>query len=166
MSDDGQFAKQTQERCIACDLASGTERLVGGTIHRSQHWTVEHCIGPLGVGTLIVKPLRHVVRFAELTWDEAAELGPLLHTVTRALGEELGPDQTYITQWSHAGFVPGHIHLVVQPAWDANRKRFERPGPFTQVAMFEANVPLDETEVIAFCDRMRARLGARTDARA
>lgn len=151
---------------MACDLASGAERLVGGTIHRSRHWTVEHCVGPLGVGTLIVKPLRHVVRFAELTWDEAAEFGPLLHTVTRALGEELGPDQTYITEWSHAGFVAGHIHFVVQPAWDADRERFERPGPFTQVAMFEANVPLDESEVGDFCDRLRARLGARTDARA
>lgn len=140
--------------------------MMGGTIHRSRCWTVEHCVGPLGVGTLIVKPLRHVVRFAELTRDEAAEFGPLLHTVTRALGEELGPDQTYITEWSHAGFVAGHIHFVVQPAWDADRQRFERPGPFTQVAMFEANEPSDEAEVAAFCNRLRARLGARTDARA
>jgi diadenosine tetraphosphate (Ap4A) HIT family hydrolase len=150
---------------MACDLASGAERLVGGTIQRTQHWTVEHCVGPLGVGTLIVKPLRHVVRFAELTLDEATEFGPLLHTVTQALGEELGPDQTYITEWSHAGFVAGHIHFVVQPAWDSNSERFERPGPFTQVAMFEANVPLDEAEVIVFCERIRARLGTRVDAR-
>jgi len=154
------------EGCIACDLASGKQSLVGGTIHRSQLWTVEHCFGPLGVGTLIVKPLRHVVRFAELTSDEAAEFGPLLHTVTSALGEELGPDQTYITEWSHAGFVAGHIHFVVQPAWDAQREQFARPGPFLQVAMFEANVPLVDAEVEAFCDRMRARLGSRTDARA
>ena len=122
---------------------------------------MEHCIGPLGVGTLILKPLRHVVRFAELTTPEAAELGPLLQTVTRALGEEMRPDQTYITEWSHAGFVAGHIHFVVQPAWDSNRERFERPGPFTQVAMFEANEPLDEPEVESFCERMRARLATR-----
>lgn len=146
--------------CMACDLASGKQRLVGGTVYRTERWTVEHCVGPLGVGTLIVKPLRHVVRFAELTPVEAAEFGPLLHIVTNALGEELRPDQTYITEWSHAGFVAGHIHFVVQPAWDANRERFERPGPFTQVAMFEANVPLDESEVVAFCDRMRGRLSS------
>jgi len=146
--------------CMACDLASGKQALVGGTIYRTQQWTVEHCVGPLGVGTLIVKPLRHVVRFAELTTLEAAEFGPLLHTVTRALGEELGPDQTYITEWSHAGFVAGHIHFVVQPAWDSNRERFGRPGPFTQVAMFEVNEPLDEAKVVEFCERMRARLGS------
>jgi diadenosine tetraphosphate (Ap4A) HIT family hydrolase len=146
--------------CLACELASGKQPLVGGTIHRTPHWTVEHCVGPLGVGTLIVKPLRHVVRFAELTTPEAAEFGQLLHMVTRALGEELEPDQTYITEWSHAGFVAGHIHFVVQPAWDANRERFERPGPFTQVAMFESNVPLNEAAVVAFCDRLRARMAS------
>lgn len=159
---EGEIAKQTQnEPCLACDLATGRQALVGGTIHRTQHWTVEHCVGPLGVGTLILKPLRHVVRFAELTTLEAAEFGPLLHTVTRALGEELRPDQTYITEWSHSGFMAGHIHFVVQPAWDSNRERFERPGPFTQVAMFDAKVPLDEAEVEAFCDRMRTRLASR-----
>lgn len=154
------------EGCLACDLASGKQHLVGGTIYRTEGWTVEHCIGPLRVGTLIVKPLRHVVRFAELTEAEAAELGPLLHHVTQALSEELGPDQTYITEWSHAGFEPGHIHFVVQPAWDADKERFPRPGPFMQVAMFEANEPLDEVEVVAFCERMRARLSTRADARA
>jgi diadenosine tetraphosphate (Ap4A) HIT family hydrolase len=155
----------SEDGCLACDLASGKQPPVGGTIYRTERWTVEHCVGPLGVGTLIVKPLRHVVRFAELTRVEAAEFGPLLHNVTSAIGEELGPDQTYITEWSHAGFVAGHIHFVVQPAWDANRERFERPGPFTQVAMFEANEPLDEAEVVAFCDRMRARMGQGTNSR-
>ena len=55
----------------------------------------------------------------------------------------------------------GHIHFVVQAGVGWNRERFERPGPFTQVAMFEANVSLDDAEVIAFCDRMSARLGSR-----
>ena len=38
--------------------------------------SVEHCIGPLGVGTLIVKPKRHVVHVADLTEPEVAEMGP------------------------------------------------------------------------------------------
>jgi diadenosine tetraphosphate (Ap4A) HIT family hydrolase len=155
----------SEDGCLACDVASGKMQPPGGTILRTEHWTVEHCIGPLGTGTLIVKPLRHVLRFAELTPAEASEFGPLLHRVTLALSEELSPDQTYICEWSHAGFVAGHIHFVVQPAWDANRERFERPGPFTQVAMFQANEPLIEAEVTAFCDRMRARL-AEVDAHA
>src|ERR1700687_623743 len=132
--------------CLACDLTAGKQPLPGGTIHSTKRWVVEHCIGPLGVGTLIVKPLRHVTRFAHLTPEEAAEFGPLLHAVTRALGEELGPDQTYICQWSHAGWVAGHIHFVVQPAWNADSGRFARPGPFMQVEMFRAAIPLDEAE--------------------
>lgn len=147
-----------REACLACDLSSGVQPLPGGTILRTTHWTVEHCIGPLGVGTLIVKPLRHTTRFADLAPEEAAEFGPLLHSVTRALGEELGPDQTYICQWSHAGWVAGHIHFVVQPAWNRDSDRFEHPGPFTQVDMFTASTPLDEAEVAAFCERIRRRL--------
>ncbi len=40
--------------CLACDLATGASPLPGGTIHRTQNWTVEHCVGPLGVGSLVV----------------------------------------------------------------------------------------------------------------
>jgi diadenosine tetraphosphate (Ap4A) HIT family hydrolase len=145
------------EVCLACDLTAGRQKLSGGTINRTSHWTVEHCIGPLGVGTLIVKPLRHVTRFADLTPEEATDFGPLLHNVTRALGEELEPDQTYICEWSHASWVAGHIHFVVQPAWNRDSDRFEQPGPFT-LEMFRAAVPLDEAKVEAFCERMRLRL--------
>lgn len=28
------------------------------SIHETTHWLVEHCVGPLGLGTLIVKPRR------------------------------------------------------------------------------------------------------------
>jgi hypothetical protein len=66
------------EGCLACDLAEGRLPLPGGVIHEGSHWLVEHCVGPLGVGTLLVKPKRHVTRVAELTDEEAAELGPLL----------------------------------------------------------------------------------------
>lgn len=148
------------EGCLACDLTAGRQPLPGGVIHQTKHWSVEHCIGPLGAGTLIVKPMRHVVRFADLTSDEAAEFGPLLHRVTAAVLTETSADQTYVCEWSHAGWAPGHIHFVVQPAWDSQREKYERPGPFLQVAMFEEATPLDENAVAEFCERMGARLNA------
>jgi ATP adenylyltransferase len=49
------------EGCLACDLYGGRVDLPGGVIHDSSRWVVEHTVGPLGVGTLIVKPRRHVV---------------------------------------------------------------------------------------------------------
>lgn len=139
----------------------GTPTLPGGLIAEVGGWLVEDCIGPLGIGTLVVKPRRHVLRFAELTAEEAAAFGPVMRRVTSAVTAETGCDQTYVTQWAHAGWTPGHIHFVVQPAWDSQRERFERPGPFMQVAMFEANEAMDEAEIEAFCQRVRARLGLR-----
>lgn len=63
------------EGCIACDLAEGRLPLPG--VHETAHWLVEHCVGPLGVGMLVVKPKRHLARVRELEPDEADELGGL-----------------------------------------------------------------------------------------
>ncbi|WP_369214609.1 hypothetical protein [Streptomyces flavofungini] len=71
--------------CMACGLADGSVPLPGGTLLRTPHWTVEHCVGPLGVGTLLVKPLRHVTGVHELGPAEAAESGPLLTRVAAAV---------------------------------------------------------------------------------
>lgn len=30
--------------CLACALAAGTAPLPGGTLLRTAHWTVEHCV--------------------------------------------------------------------------------------------------------------------------
>jgi diadenosine tetraphosphate (Ap4A) HIT family hydrolase len=149
------------EGCLACDLTAGRRELPGGTILRTEHWAVEHCIGPLGVGTLIVKPLRHVVHFAELAADEIAEFGPLLRRVAEGVLEECQADQTYICQWSHAGWQPGHIHFVVQPAFDREHERYEKPGPFMQVRMFDEGTMWSEDAVESYCRAMRERLKER-----
>jgi diadenosine tetraphosphate (Ap4A) HIT family hydrolase len=103
------------EGCLACDLASGRVDLPGGEILATDHWIVEHCVGPLGVGTLIVKPKRHVVHYWELDAAEAAEIGPLLRRVSAVVAELTQPEQVYVGLWSHAGGVPVHTHFVVQP---------------------------------------------------
>jgi len=64
--------------CVTCDLTEGRGDVPGGVIHATDHWIVDHCFGPLGVGTLIVKPKRHVVHVWNLTEGETAELGPVL----------------------------------------------------------------------------------------
>src|SRR5689334_14085536 len=65
------------EGWLACDLAEGRVPLPGGVIHETPCWFVEHTAGPLNLGTLIMKPKRHVTRVSELTEDEASESGPL-----------------------------------------------------------------------------------------
>lgn len=131
--------------CTACDLANGKARLPGGRLHETTHWLVEHCVGPLGLGTLIVKPRRHVTTVAGLTDEEASELGPLLRIASAVAGELVHAEQVYNCLWSHAGGAPVHIHYVVQPVTAELMERHASHGPVLQVAMFaEGDLPGDE----------------------
>ena len=134
--------------------------LPGGRIYETPHWLVEHCVGPLGVGTLIVKPKRHVVHVWELTDDEATELGPLLRETSRVAAELVSPEQVYVCLWSHG---PAHIHFVVQPVMRTQMEELEAHGPQLQVEMFDRNEmpPKPEVEAIALCVRERLE-GVRT----
>lgn len=143
------------EGCLACDLTEGRRDLPGGRIFATSCWVVEHCVGPLRVGTLIVKPSRHCVQFWELTDDEARELGPLLRQVAAVIHGILKPDQVYVCLWSHAGWKPGHLHFVLQPSWNHSQREHQRPGPFMQVDLFEANMRPPHEEVEAFADKAR-----------
>jgi diadenosine tetraphosphate (Ap4A) HIT family hydrolase len=150
------------EGCIACDLAEGRVPLPGGVIHETPHWLVEHCVGPLGVGTLIVKPKRHVVRVSELTRDEADELGGVLRAAAAAVDALSHPEQTYVTLWSHSDAVPGHIHWVVQPVTRDLMTRYGLHGPKLQVAMFAAEPTPVTAEVEVVAERLRAWFAARS----
>jgi len=156
-------AEDTLAGCLACDLTAGRQPLPGGQLHATRHWVVEHCVGPLGVGTLIVKPFRHCVSIAELTKEETEELGPLLSLTARLIKALLTPDQIYTCQWSHAGWEAGHVHFVIQPAWDADKARHDRPGPFMQVDMFNARMAPLAAEVEAFARGAREALSNSTD---
>ena len=127
-------------------------------IHAWFHWVTEHCVGPLGVGTLIVKPKRHVTHIWDLTPAESAELGEALKQTSAVVAELTKPDQIYVCLWSHAGGVPGHIHFVVQPVTREQRER-HGGGAKVQVAMFDANVMPPRDEVEAFAARARAWFG-------
>ena len=141
--------------CVACQLANGERDLPGGLIYRTTSWLVEHCIGPLGLGTLIVKPERHVTSVADLTDDEARELGPLLQRASQVAGRLVGADQVYNCLWSHAGGEPVHVHYVVQPVTKAQMSQFGAHGPGLQVAMFSTGGSPDRADVERVSERAR-----------
>ena len=143
------------EGCFACDLAAGRVSLPGGRLHETEHWLVEHCVGPLGVGTLIVKPRSHVVHVSELSDEEASELGPLLRRTAAVVTKLSKPDQVYVCLWSHKGGVPVHIHFVIQPVTTEQRNR-HGGGAYLQAAMFEADEMPPPQEVEMFAERARA----------
>ena len=137
--------------CLACDLSSGACDLPGGLIHKTHFWLVEHCTGPLGLGTLIVKPSRHVTSVANLTADEAAGLGPLLQRTSAMADQLVSAEQVYNCLWSHAGGKPVHIHYVVQPVTKEQLTAHGMHGPSLQVTMFRSGEvpPASEVERIA-----------------
>jgi diadenosine tetraphosphate (Ap4A) HIT family hydrolase len=142
--------------CFACDLTAGRIDLPGGTIHATERWVVEHVVGPLGVGSLIVKPIRHVVHVADLTAEESAELGPLLQRVSAIVTELVAPDQVYVCLWSHMGGAPVHIHFVVQPVTHALMDELGVHGPRLQVALFERGDEPRRDEIEAFARSARS----------
>jgi diadenosine tetraphosphate (Ap4A) HIT family hydrolase len=143
---------------LACELTAGERALPGGLIHETPHWVVEHCVGPLGLGTLIVKPKRHLTHIWELDEAEALELGPLLQRAAAALCELLEPEQVYATLWSHAGGAPVHIHWVLQPI--SPDRPHELLGPHLQAAMFDRAESVPAAEVDALASSLRNLLAA------
>jgi diadenosine tetraphosphate (Ap4A) HIT family hydrolase len=125
------------EGCLACDLSAGRRPLPGGRIHETEYWVVEHCVGPLGVGALLVKPRRHVVTVGALHDEEAAELGPLLARTAAVVDGLVQPEQVYVGLWSHSGRQRVHIHFVVQPATTEAIDAVGSYGPGLQAGMFE-----------------------------
>lgn len=133
--------------CLACDIIAGRRVVAGGVICQTDYWLVDHCVGPFPVGTLVVKPRRHVVLFADLAIQEALAYGPLLHAVNRAVKTIMVADQVYNCQWSHGNWTAGHIHTVVQPAWNSQRKSFAVPGPHLQAAMLDQGIVPSNKEI-------------------
>jgi len=149
--------------CLACDLIEHPEKVPGGRIASIGGWVVEHCVGPLGVGAVVVKPRRHVIHLADLDRAEAAQLGPLLADVARAVSSaqaEAGEpaDQVYACLWSHAERRPGHIHFVIQPVSAALMARHDAHGPKLQTRMFEADESIDPAAAATAAERISARL--------
>lgn len=152
--EDGFMAEDGE--CEACALAIGTRELPGGLIHERDGWRVEHCVGPLGLGTLIVKPSRHVTAVADLNDGETASLGALLRDASVVAAALTDADQVYNCLWSHAGGVPVHVHYVVQPVTAAQTKTIGLYGPRLQVDMFERGEYPADNDIVEVCNRARA----------
>ncbi len=146
--------------CSACALSAGEQPLPGGLIYRTEHWLVEHCVGPLGLGTLIVKPERHVTAVGDLSVEESEDLGPLLRRSSSVANQLVGAEQVYNCLWSHASGVPVHIHYVIQPVTKEQMATFGSHGPDLQTAMFSRGSMPDPADVEQFADQAHRLLSA------
>ncbi len=83
----------------------------------TEHWRVAHAFDSALPGWLVVLPSRHAVAIAELRPEEAAQLGPMLIDVSRALAVVTGCLKTFVLQLAEAeGFAHVHFHVVPRAA--------------------------------------------------
>jgi diadenosine tetraphosphate (Ap4A) HIT family hydrolase len=139
------------EGCLACDVLAGRVDVPGGTIHETEHWSATHCIGPFGVGAVVVAAKEHVGDLWRLPDDVADELGPFLRRISGAIVDGLGAERAYLTMWVDKP--PHHVHLVVYPRWPADEKRANE----LDVELWAAGPPPAD-EAAAAAERLRAHL--------
>jgi diadenosine tetraphosphate (Ap4A) HIT family hydrolase len=102
-------------------VLGGRVAVPGGTIDQTEHWHADHCIGPFGVGAVVVKTKDHVESLWQLPDAAATELGPFLRRISSAIVDGLGAERAYLTMWVDKP--PLHVHLVVYPRWPSDGKR-------------------------------------------
>ncbi len=103
--------------CLTCELVSRRGRDEAppwDRIARTQHWDVAHAFGTSLDGWLVLVVRRHITSVADLTEDEANELGVLVRDVSAAVQSAVGCDKTYVVQFAEHPQHP-HVHVHVIP---------------------------------------------------
>ena len=142
--------------CPGCDLYSGRRPLPGGIVHQTASWVVNHVVGPMNLGTLVIGPKDHIVAVADLGDPAAAELGPLVRDTARVVETLCSPEQTYVSLWSHGAHARKHLHIVVQPVTAAVVARYggARSEQLQALMLASGDTP-DIADIEAFCARAR-----------
>ena len=142
--------------CLGCDLLSGRRVLPGGIVHQTGSWVVNHVVGSMNLGTLIVGPREHIVAVADLHDSAAAELGPLLRDTARVVEAICQPEQTYVCLWSHGAMARKHLHIAVQPVTTAVVARYDGlRSEQLQARMMASGDEPDTAAVERFCHQAR-----------
>ena len=142
--------------CLGCDLLAGRRDLPGGIVHQTASWAVNHVIGPMNLGTLVVGPRQHVVAVCDLDETAAAELGPVLRDTARVVEALCQPEQTYVSLWSHGAGTRKHLHIAVQPVTAAVVARYGGlRSEQLQARMLASGDEPDPADVTRFCDQAR-----------
>lgn len=110
------------DRCVFCaalDSAQPSEHL----IHRGTRVFTILNKYPYNNGHLMVVPIRHVARLADVTPEELTELIALIRLAEMALTEAYGPQGINVGmnlgRTAGAG-VAGHLHVHLVPRWEGD----------------------------------------------
>lgn len=100
--------------CIVCDSVQHIARISPGSfIHEGRYWNVDHAYPTSYAGWLVLILKRHAVALHELSSEEYAEFGQLLHRASHLLHHHFAAEKEYaIALGEGAGFAHLHIHIV------------------------------------------------------
>ena len=111
------FAADVPQDCFSCRENADPQSSLQTRFVRTPAWRVAHAFDVALPGWLVVLPRRHVTAMAQLTADEAGELGALLQRLSVALEQVTGCVKTYVMQFAEApGYQHLHVHLVPRQA--------------------------------------------------
>jgi len=150
--------------CVLCRGADGDLELNVVEVWRDDLWRLTMSLESEVAGFAYLEPHRHVPYITNLDGPEAASLGEVLARTTSALQTATGAELVYV--YVFGGGVPHlHLHLAPHRTGDALNTQLIRgqvveehlPSGATRVTSCEFP-PLDEAELRAVADRVRASL--------
>lgn len=129
--------------CRSCELVQRRDEgkaALWDSILRGQYWDLVHCYGTSVEGWLVLVARRHIPAIADMSEEEALELGRLLREASRALAQAVGCEKTYVVQFAEHPQHP-HVHFHVIP------RMADQPEHMRSVRIFEQLGVPPEAEV-------------------
>lgn len=103
--------------CHTCELIArrdAGEAPLWDSILRMKHFDIVHSYNTSLRGWLVLVARRHMTAIAEMTEDEAVELGSLIRRVSLAVQKVTGCVNTYVVQFAEMAEQP-HVHFHIIP---------------------------------------------------
>ena len=143
--------------CQSCELLARRDRgeaPLWDNILRTPSWDLVHSFNTSLEGWLVLIVRRHVETLADLSDDEAVELGALIKRVSGALRTAVGCAKTYVAQFAeHPQHQHVHVHVIAryadQPEHLAGPRIFDLLG---------VDDPISEDRMTAVARRVAERM--------
>jgi diadenosine tetraphosphate (Ap4A) HIT family hydrolase len=148
--------------CKTCQLIAkrdSGDAPLWDSIYRTAYWDLVHSYNTALPGWLVLVARRHIATIAELTPDEAVELGRLLPIVSQALQEVVGCQKTYAVQFAEHPEHP-HVHVHVIPVTADLPAEKRGPGVFGYLGVAEEE-RISETAMNEIATGVRKALAVR-----
>jgi diadenosine tetraphosphate (Ap4A) HIT family hydrolase len=145
---------QLHPDCLACQILAGQQSVPGGTIAENSWWVADHCIGPYGLGSVVIKPRTHRENLWDLSMAESASLGPFLQQMSEAIALAMEAERVYASLWVDQS--PYHVHFVLQPRYPDGHNPQELGLKGLELQVFRTlGKPPTEAEMTRAADRIR-----------